>query len=251
MLRGTPITRRTGSSGEDGDAAGPLARVTVFAGVPAEARARLERASATFEPRSGTELFPRGAEADCVYAIIGGEGEVRMGASDRRAKRLMVEVFRAGDIFGEMGVIDPAPRSTAAVTDGRVRLMRINAASFNAVLEDTPALGANLARLLSHRLRRTFELFHDATFEPLEVLLARQLLYLAELHGRQTEHGILLGSRLRQPDLADLLGATTRSIITILNAWRGDGTVLYDTDRAQLTIVRAERLRELVQSDDQ
>ena len=32
-------------------------------------------------------------------------------------------------------------------------------------------------------------------------------------------------------------GATTRSIITILNAWRAAGIVDYDTDRAILTII--------------
>jgi CRP/FNR family cyclic AMP-dependent transcriptional regulator len=66
--------------------------------------------------------------------------------------------------------------------------------------------------------------------------MARQILYLGDLHGRQTPAGTVLGSRLKQHDLADLLGSTTRSIITVLNAWRSAGIVHYDTDRAQLTI---------------
>jgi CRP/FNR family transcriptional regulator, cyclic AMP receptor protein len=228
----------------------PLARIGVFAKLPADALLRLERSATVFEPRSGTELFAEGDPADAVYAIVGGEGRVQTGVSDRSSKRLIIDVFSVGDIFGEMGVIDADPRSAGAVTDGRVRLMRIGAATFNAVLNDTPQLGANLSRLLSHRLRRTFVLFQDATFERLEVLLARQILYLAEQHGRRTGQGVLLVGRLRQHDLANLIGATTRSIITILNGWRTGGFVHYDTEKAQLTVIRPERLHKLIEDED-
>ena len=54
--------------------------------------------------------------------------------------------------------------------------------------------------------------FHGA-HAPLDALL-----YLAEREGRRTAQGTQLAGRFRQGDLADLLGATTRSIITILNA---------------------------------
>jgi CRP-like cAMP-binding protein len=102
---------------------------------------------------------------------------------------------------------------------------------------------------MAQRLRRTYELFQDATFETLEVRLARQILYLAARGGRQTQQGLRLSDRLRQADLADLLGGTTRSIITTLNAWRAAGLVLYDTDRALLTVRDIERLRAIVEPD--
>lgn len=224
-----------------------LAKVHLFANLSEDALRRLERGTTTSEPRSGTKLFAQGDRADAVYAIIGGEGHVEMGAiNDRQDKRLMIEVFRIGGVFGEIGVIDPGPRTADAITDGRVRLSRIPAPTFVAALEETPLLGANLSRMLAHRLRRTFGLFQDRTFEPLKVVLARQILYLAEQHGRKTEHGLVLSSRLRQHDLANLSGTTTRSIITILNEWRGGGIVLYDRDRAQLTVLQPDRLQELI-----
>ncbi len=197
------------------------------------------------EPRSGAEIFTQDDPADALYAIVGGEGDVRIGAIDRRSKRLMVEVFAAGDIFGEIGVIDGGARTASAVAEGRVRLMRIGAAAFMAVLAETPQLGIALARMMSARLRRTFALFQDATFETVEVRLARQVLYLGTLQGRRTDTGIVLRPRLKQPDLADLLGTTTRSIITVLNAWRAADIVQYDTDRAQVTIRNEAALRAL------
>ena len=64
-----------------------------------------------------------------------------------------------------------------------------------------------------------------------------------------TEQGLRLTHRLRQPDLADLLGATTRSIITILNAWRNADLVAYDTDRALLTVKDVPAMRAIVEAN--
>ena len=161
----------------------------------------------------------------------------------------MVEVFHAGEIFGEIGVIDGGSRTAAAVAEGKVRLLKIRGTAFLAALSSSPELGDALCRMMALRLRRTFELFQDATFETLEVRLGRQILYLAAHGGRQTAQGVRLPGRLRQGDLADLLGATTRSIITILNTWRAAGLVIYDTDRALLTVCDIAALRAIVEAN--
>ncbi len=201
------------------------------------------------EPRDGDEIFGQGDPANAVYAIIGGAGRVRIGVLDRHSKALMVEVFHAGDLFGEIGVIDGHTRTAAAVAEGRLRVARISAAAFLSALSSSPKLGEALCRILAQRLRRTFELFQDATFERLEVRLARQILYLASHDARQTDQGMRLSGRLRQADLADLLGATTRSIITILNSWRARNIVIYDTDRALLTVPDMTALQAIIDTD--
>ena len=107
-------------------------------------------------------------------------------------------------------------------------------------------MGVNLCRMLAKRLRWTFTLFEDAAFESLEVRLARQVLYLARREGRRMGDSVQLVGRFRQGDLADLLGATTRSIITILNAWRSSGVVAYDAQKARLTICKEAVLQGLL-----
>jgi CRP/FNR family transcriptional regulator, cyclic AMP receptor protein len=226
-----------------------LASVAVFKEMSKDDLGRLERGGMELEPRDGAAVFAQGDPADAVYAIVAGDGHVRIGAIDRHSKALMVEVFRAGEIFGEIGVIDGGTRTASAVAEGRVRLVKIRGNAFLDALASSPGLGDALCRMMARRLRRTFELFQDATFETLEVRLARQVLYLASRGGRQTQQGMRLSDRLRQADLADLLGATTRSIITILNAWRTAGLVTYDTDRALLTVCDIAALRAIVGAD--
>lgn len=207
---------------------------------------RLVAAGSVVELRPGARVFAQGDPADAVYAILGGDGCVRIGAMDRRSKSVMVEVFHAGDLFGEIGVIDGGVRTADGTVEGRIRLRRIPAPTFLDVLATTPALGLNLSRLLARRIRRTFALFQDAAFEPLEVRLARQLLYLADVSGQKTAEGTRLSGRFRQADLADLLGATPRSIITILNSWRGRGLLTYNTTTGLVTIGQEQALRDLI-----
>jgi CRP/FNR family transcriptional regulator, cyclic AMP receptor protein len=226
-----------------------LHSVAVFKGLSGEALRQLEQRVLTLEPRSGEVIFSQGDPADAVYAITGGDGHVRIGAVDRQGKALMVEVFRSGDILGEIGVIDGGSRTASAIAEGKVRLAKIPQTIFLAALANYPALGEALCRLIARRQRRTYELFQDATFETLEARLARQVLYLAAVEGRQTEQGVRLTHRLRQPDLADLLGATTRSIITILNAWRNADLVAYDTERALLTVKNVAAMRAIVETN--
>ncbi len=226
-----------------------LAAVGVLKNMTGEHLNRLELGGTILEPRDGATVFAQGDPADAVFAIIGGDGHVRVGSVDRHSKALMVEVFRAGEIFGEIGVIDGGSRTAAAVTEGKVKLMKIRGAAFLGALATSPELGEALCRMMARRLRRTFELFQDATFNTLEARLARQILYLLSQGGRQTSQGIRLANRLRQADLADLLGTTTRSIITTLNAWRVAGLVLYDTDRALLTVCDIAKLRAIVEPD--
>jgi CRP-like cAMP-binding protein len=225
----------------------PLDAVIVFKGLDPSALRDLEKGSTLLELRDGTEIFMQGDPADSVYAITSGHGHVRIGATDRHSKGLMVEVLGPGEIFGEIGVIDGNPRTASAVVEGQIQLLQIRAAAFLAVLRHCPMLGEALCRMMAQRLRRTFELFQDATFETLEIRLARQVLYLAQREGHATPQGLRLAHRFRQPDLADLLGATSRSIITILNAWRATEIVTYDADRALLTVKDLPALRKLVE----
>ncbi len=214
-----------------------LGRIGLFQALPATALARLAEGARRIAPADGAPLFGQGDPPDAVYAVLEGRGRVRVGAPDNAAKRLMVEVFRAGDIFGEIGVLDGAPRSADAVVIGEVKLARIPATAFLETAESEPALGLALARLLSSRRRRPVGRLQDATFAPREVRRARPVMYLLKADSVKTDKGIRLAARFRQGDLADLLGATTRSIISILNAWRASNLVSYDTEKAFLFVL--------------
>ena len=226
-----------------------LESVDICSDMPGPALRQIERGSIVLEPKNDSQVFRQGDPSDAIYAIVAGEGFVRIAAASPASKILMVEVFRKGDVFGEIGVIDGEPRTAHAEVDGQVRLPKIPRAVFLDAIAQTPVLGLAMARLLCRRLRRTFGLFEAASFESLEVRLAQQLLYLAAVSGRRSPAGIRLTGRLRQSDLADLLGTTPRSIITILNDWRARGTVAYAAAQGILTLLDDAALRTISRRD--
>jgi CRP/FNR family transcriptional regulator, cyclic AMP receptor protein len=226
-----------------------LLSIPLFKGMTAAELDRLEARSHIIEPRDGSRVFAEGDPSDAVYVIVGGTGHIRVSAVDRNSKGAMIGVLQTGDIFGEVGVLDGSTRTFDCLAEGRVRLMRIEGHVFLDALDSSVVLGKNLSRMFAQRLRRISALLRDATFESLEVRLAKQVLYLASREGRRREQGIQLAGRFRQTDLADLLGATSRSVITILNVWRADGLVIYDTVKAQLTLCREDDLRRIVDPD--
>jgi CRP-like cAMP-binding protein len=227
----------------------PLANISVFQELPKTALERLSQTVRLLEPPSGTRLIAEGDESDAVFAILGGEGHLHIGTSDPKGKSLMLAVLQAGEIVGEIGVIEAIPRTADVVTVGRVRLARIEGAVFMGLLREHPSVGMTLCRVFSERLRRSSVLLRDAAFENLEVRFARQLLYLSGQSSRRVADGVQLRGRYRQSDLADLLGTTTRSIITILQAWRSMRIVEFDALAGHLTIKREDQLRWLVRDE--
>jgi len=225
-------------------------QVAILRSLPEATLLHLIAGATVLEPRNKALVFAEGDPSDAVYAILSGTGLVRIGVADQRSKGLMFAIYRKNDFFGEIGGIDGMPRTATAVVNGRVKLLRIRRESFLEVLNNAPSLGLALSLSLAQRLRRTNTLLQDATFEPLEARLARQLVYLAQIDSRAIDGGLVLGMRMNQSDMADLLGTTNRSIIAILNKWRAARIVHFDALAARLTICNEMALNELCKSLD-
>jgi CRP/FNR family cyclic AMP-dependent transcriptional regulator len=187
-------------------------------------------------------VFSRGDRGDSVFVVIA--GFVKVGTLGENGKRVTVEIFKELEMVGEVAIIDGDARTADAAAMGPATLAIIPAPAFRRLLLRSPAFAANLLRLVAARLRRTYSLFEDASLTDLEYRFARQVLYLMG-RGAAGERRVRIYSRLNQSDLADLLGTTPRSIITILNKWRAEGLADFDGRTAQLTILDLERFSAL------
>jgi CRP-like cAMP-binding protein len=215
----------------------------VFAGVAAPDLDRLLSVAQPHQYRDDEQVFARGEKADRVYLIL--SGMVRISTLGESGKRIVVEIFRDQEMFGEIAVIDGETRTADAMAYGPADLLILPGSAFQALLGGSAPFARNILRLVTARLRRTYSLLEDASLLNLELRLAKQVLYLAGL-GSSGGDKVRIHSRMHQEDLADLLGATSRSIITILNKWRAEGLATFDGRSAQLTITDIERFRALV-----
>ncbi len=93
--------------------------------------------------------------------VIFSEGEpghemfiVRTGNVDLRVGETVVETVGQGGVFGEMALVDPAPRSATAVAGPDCSLVLVEEGSFNDLLRRVPGLGLEIMRVMARRLRR-------------------------------------------------------------------------------------------------
>jgi len=83
---------------------------------------------------------------DAFYIILDGTANVR-----RSGKRNIK--LRPGDFFGEMALLDAAPRSATVEAETEVLTMRLGRAAFQKVLDEEPKVASAMLRTMARRLR--------------------------------------------------------------------------------------------------
>ena len=94
----------------------------------------------------GEAIFREGDAGDTMYAVQ--QGWVDLMVADK-----VVETVAPGGIFGEMSLIDRAPRSATAVAGDDCHVIAINEKRFNFLTQNTPNFALNVLRVISQRLR--------------------------------------------------------------------------------------------------
>jgi CRP-like cAMP-binding protein len=80
---------------------------------------------------------------------------VRTGSVDLRIGDTLLETVGQGGIFGEMALVDPAPRSATAVAGPDCTLVLLDVHSFNDLVRRVPGLALEVMKVMAGRLRRT------------------------------------------------------------------------------------------------
>lgn len=112
---------------------------------------------------AGAVIFKEGDPGNGVYII--GEGQVQISALVGDGDRKVLGRLVPGDFFGEMAVLDDAPRSATASTGGGARLYFISKEGLRALLETSPRLAVRLVREFSQRMREFNRRYIEETLQ--------------------------------------------------------------------------------------
>jgi CRP-like cAMP-binding protein len=127
-----------------------LAGVSLFGGLTAEQLRLLAFGAENLRLSAGQELYREDHRGDCAYVIVSGEVELfRLKDGEER----VVEIMGAGAILGELALISGTQRLTGARTRSDAELIRINRSLFRRLLEEYPAVAADLHERISRDLR--------------------------------------------------------------------------------------------------
>ena len=218
---------------------------------------------------AGDVIFQQGDAGHALYLIE--TGKVRIFVQNEEGQELSVNVCGAGEVFGEMSVIDELPRSASAAAMEPTVLLRLTRERFREHLRRTPQLALAFMKALTGLLRRSTRELDSVTLATVPTRLARKLIELADRHGQPepggapsragrsasksqsikaddallqpglSPGGVRVTLALTQSDLASMLGATRESVNKALSRFRQRGLIRWE--QGQVVIVDVAGLR--------
>jgi CRP/FNR family transcriptional regulator, cyclic AMP receptor protein len=215
-----------------------LARAGLFQGVAPEAAEALA-ASLTYGDYSrGENVFTEGEQGDTLFIVLSGKVKIGRRAADGREN--MLSVMGPSDMFGELSLFDPGPRTATAVVLTDARLASLAHTSLRPWIKDRPEIAEQLLRVLARRLRRTNDALADLIFTDVPGRVAKALLELAQRFGTPEGDGVRVHHDLTQEELAQLVGASRETVNKALADFASRGWMRVDS-RA-VTLLDRERL---------
>jgi CRP-like cAMP-binding protein len=160
-------------------------------------------------------IFHVGEPGSSMMGVI--VGTVRISMTTWKGKDVILADLPAGELFGEIALLDGKPRSASAVALTKCELLVLERRDFLSFLERSPTARLNLMQLLCGRVRRSDERMAEIAFFDLPARLAKALLrYPAQGRGPPKVS-------LSQRELAEMAGGTRENVNRCLREWQRRG----------------------------
>lgn len=127
-----------------------LRKVPIFAACTDEELARIAERAVEIDFRPGRQITRKGDVGTGFYLIVEGEAHVLGGGKT-------VATFGPGQFFGELSLLDRAPRSATVVAATATKTLGIASWDFLAILEEHHSIALKMLQEVAHRLRVTMD----------------------------------------------------------------------------------------------
>jgi CRP-like cAMP-binding protein len=217
--------------------AAALFQAPLFAALDDDAAAALRSTMHQVKVARGETLFAEGDPGDQLFVIT--DGKIKLGRTAPDGRENLLAILGLGEMFGELSLFDPGPRTAAATAVTDATLFALSHGDLAPWLTGRPEVAGQLLAALARRLRRTNEAMADLIFSDVPGRVAKQLLDLARRFGVQTPEGLRVTHDLTQEELAQLVGASRETVNKALADFASRGflrlearaVVILDIDR--------------------
>ena len=197
-----------------------LKRVPLFSGLTDSQIERLAAGSVRRSFPKGRTIVAEGEPSQSLYVLLSGRAKVQR--SDTEGKEVILAVLGPGECFGEMSLIDDAPRSASVITIESCDFMSINKESFKSMLVSSPEISMRIMKGLVKRLRDA-----DKKIETLALLdvygrMARVLLDFSEMVGNDR----VVRSKLPRQEIAKMIGASREMVSRVMKGLEVEGYIV-------------------------
>ena len=182
----------------------------LFLALDEEASVALRASMVEIDFTRGQVVFAEGDPGDRLYVIV--DGKIKLGTTSNDGRESLLAVLGPGEMFGELSLFDPGPRTATATALTETALLGLGHEALGPWLTGRPEVAEALLKALAQRLRRTNEALADLVFSDVPGRVAKALVELSEKFGVKRHDGILVEHDLTQEELAQLVGASRETV---------------------------------------
>lgn len=175
--------------------------------------------------KKGSYLFHADSNSDYVYVVISGRFRITTYHIDGGEKQLYIA--EVGALFGESESLANIPYKVSALALQNSEVYCISSCELRQCLKESPEL---IERLLQYELRKTFLLQQQVvslSFEDASKRIAKVLLDLCELYGREVSEGMQIGVKFTKRDIAGIVGTSRVTASLEFTKLRDQGIVTF------------------------
>ncbi len=187
-----------------------LDKIELFEGLPED---QLESLAQHMRQRvypAGAIVVNEGDEAHGMFIVD--TGALKVFVTEENGKEVTLSLLGPEDYFGELALLDEAPRSASVITVEKTTLLQISRADFNEVIAANPACMQIIMRNLVGRIRELTDNVRALALIDVFGRISRVFDSMAEPEGEMR----IIRRRMTQQDLANLVGASREMVNRIL-----------------------------------
>jgi len=200
-----------------------IRKAPLFSALDDEAAHELRQSMVALKLSKGQVLFKEGQDGDRLYVVV--HGKIKLGTTSTDGRENLLSILGPGEMFGELSLFDPEPRTSTATAVTDARLVSLAHEAVIGLVTTNPQTSLELLRRLAQRLRKSNEILADLVFAVVPGRVAKAIMDLGERFGVMKEDGLHVNHDLTQEELAQLVGASRETVNKALADFAARGWV--------------------------
>ena len=158
----------------------------------------------------GQTLFKEGDAGDRLFVVV--DGKLKLGTTSNDGRENLLSILGPGDMFGELSLFDPGPRTATATAVVDSKLLALANDQVIGWVKEHPQVSLQLLGRLAQRLRKANDVLSDLVFADVPGRVAKAIIELGERFGTKKDDGLHVNHELTQEELAQLVGASIETV---------------------------------------
>ena len=215
-----------------------IGRSRLFRGVAAGDLAAIAPVLRQRRYRAGETIFHEGDPGDAMHVIASGRAKISIESLE--GDEAILVTLGPGEVFGELVLLDGAPRSAAAIAVEPTVTYTLTSPDFDPLISGNEAFRSAILHNLAQELRRLTVHVSELHFLDLAGRLASRLARMAEEAAPGERDEVRLGRAYTQSELAAMIGGTRQSVNRVVAELVSEGLLRVEPN--DLVVINVARM---------